>query len=282
MTVILIYILTVAFTAIQSSASKLNTRTSDNTGAFNAIKTTTSFLLFLLFAFFRGVNFHTPTIVCGMLYGILLSVSTYCGYMALALGAMSLTSMLVSLSVAIPVVYGTVFLKESLGFFKIAGLICLLSAIFFVNSGKKSASIKDRKKWSLYVIATFLCNGFSSVVQKLYQIRYEPAYNFEFMLFGTLVCCAIFIAFMPKNNRAKTSPRERGCGLVAGLTNGIVGYTTLTLAGYENASVLFPAISAGTILCALLCGIAIFKEKIKANQLIAVLFGITAVVLLKI
>ena len=70
--------------------------------------------------------------------------------------------------------------------------------------------------------------------------------------------------------------------MISGLANGLASFFTLMLAGMENASVVFPAISAGTILASLLCGRWIFKEKLKINHYLALIFGILAVVLLKL
>ena len=70
--------------------------------------------------------------------------------------------------------------------------------------------------------------------------------------------------------------------VLSGLANGIANFLTLVLAGMENASVLFPIISAGTLLAALLCGKLLFKEKLRANHYAALAAGIVAVVLLKL
>ena len=69
---------------------------------------------------------------------------------------------------------------------------------------------------------------------------------------------------------------------LSGLANGLANFLTLVLAGLENASVLFPIISAGTILAALICGRVVFKEKLKANHYAALVSGIIAVVLMKL
>lgn len=277
-----IYVLIVCFTAIQSCSTKLYTGTGKNSSAFNLIKSATSFAMFLLIGLSGGIRFHGGTVICGMLYGALLCASAYFGYMALSLGAMSLTSMIVSFSVAVPVIFGITVLGESLSSFKIAGLVCLAASSVLVNIKKTSMPVKNIKKWFLYILATFLCNGFNSVVQKLYQIKYNPGYDFEFMLCATFVCCVIFLLFGFKGLKTKLTFKEKSYGLIAGFTNGSVGYLTLKLASFENASILFPAITAGTILCSLCCGKLIFKEKLTINQLIAVFFGIAAVICLKI
>lgn len=70
--------------------------------------------------------------------------------------------------------------------------------------------------------------------------------------------------------------------VLSGLANGIANFLTLVLAGMENASVLFPIISAGTILASLHCGRLLFKEKLRINHYVALAAGIVAVILFKL
>ena len=67
-----------------------------------------------------------------------------------------------------------------------------------------------------------------------------------------------------------------------GIANGLANFLTLTLAGLENASILFPIVSAGTLLGSLICGKLVFKEKLKANHYLALASGILAVIFLKL
>ena len=70
--------------------------------------------------------------------------------------------------------------------------------------------------------------------------------------------------------------------VLSGLASGIANFLTLVLAGMENASVLFPIISAGTILASLYCGRLLFKEKLRINHYVALAAGIVAVILFKL
>lgn len=279
---IIIYFLIVGLTALQSASTKMFSKSSDNSTGFNLVKTASAFLLFAIVGLFGGINFSPDAMLYGTAYGIMLCVSTYCGYMALATGAMSLTSMLASFSVVIPIVYGIAFLHERLNTFKAFGLILLFVSSILVNINKGKSSGKLSKKWFFYIGMTFLCNGLCSVIQKMYQTNCQPTYSFEFMLFATLICGIIFLIVGLKKSSAKLSIKQSPYALIAGIANGSVGYLTLKLAEFENASVLFPAISAGSILCALLLGRILFKEKLKLNHIAAVIFGIAAVVLLKL
>jgi hypothetical protein len=76
--------------------------------------------------------------------------------------------------------------------------------------------------------------------------------------------------------------KGKGYGVLSGIANGAANLLTLILAGLENASLLFPIISAGTLLASLLCGKIVFQEKLKWNHLVALGMGLTATVLLKL
>ena len=70
--------------------------------------------------------------------------------------------------------------------------------------------------------------------------------------------------------------------MLSGVANGTANLLTLLLAGMENASVLFPVISAGTVLVSLLCGRLFFGERLRGNHYAALAAGIAAVVLMKL
>ena len=134
------------------------------------------------------------------------------------------------------------------------------------------------------MLATFVCNGLCSVLQKMHQIKYPGLYCSEFMLSAMLVCSVIFIAISFKKTKPKAYKSIKGkrYAALSGIANAVANYSSIVLAGYENASVLYPAISAGTILATMLFGVMIFKERLKHNQLLAILCGIISVICLKI
>lgn len=279
---LLIYFLIVGFTAIQSASTKLFGKSNGNSAVFNMIKTLSAFLLFLAIGL-GGIEFHKATLIYGCIYGILLSLSMHCGYMALSLGAMSLTSMIVSFSVLIPTAYGILFLNESLNTLKILGMVFFVASIILANANKPKGTVEKAFKWAMYVAATFVCNGFGSVVQKLHQIKFE-SYCAEFTFFAMFVCCVVFwiAGFKWQPIKKFVSLKEGTYAVISGITNAMVAYLTTKLAGFSEASTLFPAISAGTILCSLLFGMTVFKEKLLFNHFVAIFFGIVAVVLLKL
>ena len=285
---ILIYVSIVLSSVTQSASTKAFNRTGGSSVLFNALKTLSAFLLFLLISI-PSFTLHVPTVLYGLAYGCSLCLSMYAGYRALCLGPMALTSMLVSFSLLVPFGWGILVRGEPVTPLKVAGLVLLVGAMLLVGahnlrSAQKNGKSEKQGLWWLFVAVTFICNGVCSVLQKEHQTAYPSLYNREFMLFAMLLCAVIFVTvalFRVPPSAYRASPRK-GLGILSGVTNSLANFLTLVLAGMENASVLFPVISAGTILTALLCGRVIFKEKLILNQYAALVLGIAAIVLFKL
>ena len=111
--VIIVYISIILASVTQSATTKFFNKNSSNSAVFNAVKSCTALVLFALIAVF-GFTFHLPTVLFGVLYGTCLCISMFAGYQALCRGPMALTSMLVSFSVMIPLIYGITVGNETL------------------------------------------------------------------------------------------------------------------------------------------------------------------------
>ena len=284
--VIVVYLLIILASVTQSATAKLFNRNCALPAAFNAIKSCTALGLFALVAAF-GFTFNLPTVLFGILYGICLCISMYAGYQALCRGPMALTSMLVSFSVVIPLIWGITVGNETLKTMQYTALVLLFLAIIMTNVDKmklKQMTPTNYGAWLLFVGITFASNGICSILQKQHQTLYPEAYSKEFMLFAMLLCSVVFSisAFRKISPKELRGIKGKRYGVLSGLANGIANFLTLVLAGMENASVLFPIISAGTILASLVCGRLLFKEKLKANHYAALAAGIVAVILFKL
>jgi drug/metabolite transporter (DMT)-like permease len=292
--IIFIYSLIVFFAVFQSAATKLFTKKSNHSTVFNALRALASFMMFFGMACLKGFDLHIPTLVFGLIYGGCLCLSMYSGYMALCLGKMALTSMLVSFSVIIPLLFGITFGGEKITILQCFAFLFLFSSIILTNFDKiftkneehmeKGKSRNTYPLWILFVALTFISNGACSVLQKEHQTLFPKLYSNEFMLFAMLLCSLIFSIVCISKTGLKETFGSKGklCGVLSGIANGLASFLTLTLAGFENASVLFPIISVGTLLGALLCGRLVFGEKLKPNHYLAIALGAAAVVLLKL
>lgn len=280
---VLLFCTVLVFTVAQSVSTKLYHKSGESSIIFNAIKALFSFVPLLIFSLF-SFSFHTPTLLLGTVYGVLMCVSMTSGYLALKSGPMALTSMLVSFSIVIPIVYG-VCVGEGLGTFKIVGLCALIVAMVMVNVNKQTKESKvSYAKWLLFVALTFVANGTMSVIQKIHQTQFPSLFVTEFMTVGMLVGALFFCVLALIKTKPKRIFQSKGkiFGVIAGICSAVANFCTTALVGMENASALFPAITAGTLVLNLILGLIIFKEKLKINHYVAVAFGICAVVFLKL
>lgn len=288
MIMIFLFFCIILSTAIQSASTKLYSRNGGSSVVFNGIK---SIFAFIPLAILSLGNFspNTETVLIGILYGATLCISMYSGYAALAAGSVTLTSLIVSFSVAIPILYGIFFCGEALTMYKLSGLIFLTIAIIFTNINKsnkkfQSTNALNTGKWATHVLITYISNGIGSVLQKYHQIKYPSLYQSEFTLCAMSVCGIVYLIVYLINIKPQTNKTKGKIhfAVLSGLLTAVSSYLTIKLAGAESASALFPAISAGTIICNLIFGKLIFKENLKYNHIIAVISGILAVILLKL
>jgi drug/metabolite transporter (DMT)-like permease len=169
-----IYFCIIAASVTQSATAKLynGKNTDPDVFCFNALKAASAVVLFVFAALFGGFDFHIPTVVYGLFYGLSLCLSMYAGYRALCLGPMALTSMLVSFSLIIPLAWGVLFGDERVGVLQWVAFGCLLVSMVVMNADKLKANTGRESKhalWLVFVALTFLSNGVCSILQKEHQ-----------------------------------------------------------------------------------------------------------------
>ena len=212
---------------------------------------------------------------------------------AIEVGALSLTSLIISYSLLIPSLYGLVFLHEEISTIKVVGLIMLFVSLFCVESGKrdkngntKKHDVSINKKWYVYVALAFVGNGLCSTLQKAYQLHSGGRGKSEFMLIALCITAAAFLVL-----RIVHSDTERGFlptrtnggwfGIVSGLCNGIVNLLIMVLSN-QPASVVYPSISAGSVVLTIITAKLFFKEKYTNIQNLSFIIGVCSIVCLNI
>ena len=285
---ILAYILNVAFARSESALGKYNAGRGGDTPAFNRAKSLAAALISGTVALIGGLSFDTLTLWYALIYGGALALSMHAGVTALSLGNMGLVSMIASFSLVIPTIWGIIVLGEELSIIGIIGLLMLALSIVLLNIRRGSGRL-SLKCW-MYSLLTLLTNGVTSIVQKQHQVVRPGQYQTEFMLFSMAFAAFIFIVQgMLKGGKA-TGEGKGGkiirfsllLGAVSGTLNYLANYCILILATMEDASVMFPILSAGNAVGACVIGRIVFKERLTPLQIVSVFFGVISVVLLKI
>ena len=139
--------------------------------------------IFFLITDKGGLCFPKELWLYGIISCFLFATGFYTMYVALATGSYIGTKMFGGFSGIIPIAYGILFLKETATVTTyIATALIFLSV--FLRVYQKPGSMKDENaslKWYIYLLLSAISNGFISVVSRMQQIRFDHAYDNEFM-----------------------------------------------------------------------------------------------------
>ena len=282
---IAVYFAIVMASVTQSASTKAFNKTGGPSALFNAIKTLSAFVLFLIISL-PAFTFHLPTLLYGAAHGVLLAIANQAGYKALHSGPMALTSMVANFSLIIPFAYGVVFLREKPTVFAYIGLALLLTALVFLNLRRRGGEDKRPSlKWAIFTGITMLANGLCSVVTSAHQSVYPEQFEYGYTAWTTVMCLLIFSVLALAGGKLKKQYRTARGDLLAsgaGIVNTLSSFFTVLLAAACSASVLYPMLAATTMLAALIVGRFVFREKLTPFQLTGFALGVGSVVLFNI
>ena len=218
-----------------------------------------------------------------VLFGLFFAAAIFCSAKCCEIGSMSLTSIIINLSLLVPLLYSWFFLNESVLPRSIIGCV-LLSATFVLSSG---ASRKERYSnwWLLLVVIGFAANGTTAVVQKQQQLLQANSGAFlgTAYLVSAIVIAILF--FVKKGNQQTTHfvqslPKTVAYSLLSGFGsfagNGLLMYLSTKI----NGGVLYPVINGGLCLVCSAVSFLVFREKPTRQKAAAILTGLAAIVLL--
>lgn len=272
----------IVFASLQSVSKKaFSEKVSGGVYIFSALSSLAAILFFVATAV--KPEFNTAFLPYSAGFGIAYAVSLVFGFMAIECGSLSLTTLMTSYSLMIPMFYGLIFLKEQVSDLMYAGIILLFISIVLIN--KRNGDNVITVKWLIYVFLSFVGNGMCSVVQKMQQNAFGGAYKSEFMIAAlalVTVILAVCSIIKERKNFALYLKKGWGLALGCGLMNGAVNLFVMFLSGKMPVSIMFPSISAGGIVITFLISKFLYKEKLSRRQLWGFGAGILSIIFLSI
>lgn len=281
----LLLTVTVLGCVYQNIAKKDFSKKTGGKGCF-LFSAVSAFSALLFFAFSGGeLSFNIQIVPYSLCFGIAYMTSVVFVTIAIAIGSVSLTSLITSYSLLIPSLYGLIFLNEPIGKGLIPGLLFLAFSLFLINQKDDSKGVSVSFKWITAVFLTFVGNGMCSTVQKMQQVRFDGAYKNEFMIIALVfVTVASFIAVLIKERKEVHgySQKTLWIAFICGVVNGLVNLLVMIISGSLPAAVMFPLISGGSIILTFLIAKFYYKEKMSFKQMWGLCLGVISVVLLNI
>lgn len=266
---------------------KYNAKARGGVFLFSALASAMAALVFIVTSKDSGFSVHQLPYSFGF-------AAAYCGaivfsILAINTGPLATTNLFLSCSLLIPTFYGIIALREEIKPTLIAGIILLVAAIFLTNyvktkdEGEKRASLK----WMIYVILAFVANGMCSTVQKM-ESNVFGAYGkntFMIIALACVVAAMLICTLSVKDERANLKDNLKGGAvliLLCGLCNGVTNALVMLLNERLPASVMFPVISAFSMILIFVYSVLVVKEKYSTSQKIGYALGVISIILLNL
>lgn len=273
-------LLATAKVTTQSAFSKKNVKNFPDVVFFIALTFTISALLFS-----PDLIGCSPIVwVYGAAFGLSSMLFQLTYTRALSMGNVSVTVMLANLAMIFNVVLSVVVFHDPLSPARIIGIL-LTIAVFIINTDFKTTD-KVQKSWFALALIALVSSGIAGCTQKIFgelgPADETRAFVSSSYLIGAVVTFLVYLILHCRNKR-KTYKTGLPVFLYA---LGVGGFLAIFQTAYQYSitvvpgTFLFPTYSGGCIIMSTLTGIVLFKDKLKTRQLIGVLLGIVAVVLM--
>ena len=196
---------------------------------------------------------------------------------------LSVASVAGKMSVVIPVIFGIIIYKESVGFLKIVGVVLALFAVY-LSSAKKETQPTQFKNL-LFPLLLFIGSGTIDTSLKFVEKNYvskEETPLFLATIFGTaFLMGSFYLLYQIVKKRVLFQSRN----VLAGLVLGIVNYYSmifllkaLQTKGVES-SVIFTVNNVAIVLFTTVLALIFFKEKLIKKNWIGIVLSVISILL---
>ena len=227
-----------------------------------------------------GLAFDAASVQWGMLYGGVTAAFLLFKMQAMASGPVSLTSVIGCASLLISTGFGVFVLGEAASAAQAAGVALLMIALFLIISPKSDQATRT---WKLWCAGFFVCSAAVGIIFKLHQRSDSAAKISEMMLAAALTSAVVFIAAaFAASGRRRLPALPAGAWpyiLGSGLFGCVYNRLNIFLAGRLPSVVFYPTFNGAVILLSTLCGLLLFRERLRARQTIGMIAGIAALLL---
>ncbi|MCW8981670.1 MAG: DMT family transporter [Altibacter sp.] len=277
-----------------------------------------SVVIFIVFKLFSRFKVHTFQAIvvnyiiacsCGLIAyegPVLISVIVDYGwfYYTLALGALFITvfnlmalttqrsglsvvSVATKMSVVVPIVFGLVYYKESLGLLKIVGIIMALAAVYLASI-KKREGLTIKTKNLIFPLLVFAGSGVIDTSIKYLEGNFVAANDvplFSATIFASAAVIGI-ISMVVLAARGKIILQLKN--ILGGIALGIPNYFSIYFlvkalrSGLLDSSGIFTVNNVAIVMVSTLVGILLFKERLLPKNWLGIALAVLSIFLVTI
>lgn len=234
-----------------------------------------------------GLMFPKEIWTYGIISSSMYAIGFYAAYVAYKIGSFGLTRLFTSFGVFISTFYGIVFLKEPVSILTYIAFAMILVSLFMMNYQKQEEVDKQKItfKWVVCVLLIVISNAAIGIIGKMQHGVYGDAYKNEFLMIslaGAAISLFVLGAIFERDTFKATIKYGLVYGAAAGVFNGIYNLLVLVTYNYLPISFTTPVKSGLSMIIGFLMSVFLYKEKFNKRQVVSVLIGIIAVVLMNI
>ncbi len=246
-----------------------------DTYLFNRIQYFVPFVIFLCISLTQKISWFA--VVFGFIFGIFTVLSGVSKLVALSIGPMYITNLIITSSMIIPTVSG-VFFGEKLSYLKII-FILFLVFFLFITTFKKENNKSFSTKWLIFSIVAFLFCGAIGVLQKIFRSTEFGDQTSPFLASAFLVSF-LYSFFKARGKHKKNNKNFVVTAIICGVCVYLCNHINLYLSGIIESQLFFPLVNGiPLVLCSILA-FTVFKEKFKPIQMIGLIGGIACLILI--
>lgn len=237
-------------------------------------------LLFVNIFDFNGISQFT--ILLALLYGIILLCAQWFYTIALTNGKTAICATIYSFGFIFPTLSGSIVWNESLTVFGILGILTVFPVLIISGMGsKKSNNESSSKKYIIPLVIALICSGALGIVQKVQQKSEFANQRSTFILIAFVFSFVASLLFylIKKPSDKKITFKNFGFSSIVGITFAICNLLNTYLAGKLDSAIFFPALNIGIILTSVIAGLIVYKERLSKKDIIIMLLGVLAIVL---
>jgi len=244
-------------------------------------------ILFFIVALCMGVlQTSLSTLWCGICAGFAFAFASYTALISMKTGPLSLTVLIASFAMVVPVLLSFVVYDERFTTLQIAGLVLMIVIFVIINTSIKSKQ-SATLKWFFTCVFCALSNGAVMFCAKTHQVllpgQEQPVYLCIAFLSASFFSMIIFL-FVKKDAqpypfKAKTFYLP---ALFTGVFIGFANFLSLILTSLFPAAVLFPSYQGGTFLLTTLVSMIFLHEEKTPRKIICVVLGVISILMLNL
>ena len=265
--------------------AKGKTVTDGDNAIYNAIACGIGAPLALVGSGFSAIS--APSLLVSVLFGASMAGVAISAIKALRLGPVTITVLFSDFSIVLPILSGFLIWKEPLTAAKVAGTLIMFCSIYFlVNKTKGKKEEKAQRSWALWAVLFGLTCGLMAFFQQI-QTKSGRGESTMFLFWGFSTATVILIIYLIICNRKPSTAqtvnlfgKENLNGLLVGIFGGISHLCTMQILTMMDSTVYYPLKSGVSIAANTLCGFLLFKEKLCRRQVIGLVLGFIAIMLL--